>query len=133
MASRVMQRLSSLLPLLPARAAGSFRSVVIPSTSATAASGGEAGSSAGPSDKAGPKTTLQSILQAHDVPLSSAQVWEVAEQEGLRSKRFTKQLLQQMKQSGLVKTKHLSGKKSKTYGYILSSKLKGDTAEQDSN
>lgn len=50
----------------------------------------------------------------------AAQVWEQAEQAGMKSKRFTKQMLQQLRLAGWVKTQPLgAGKKHKSFGYRL--------------
>jgi MarR-like DNA-binding transcriptional regulator SgrR of sgrS sRNA len=53
---------------------------------------------------------------------AAAQVWEQAEQAGLKSKRFTKMMLHQLREAGWVKTQPLggSGKKGhKNFGYRL--------------
>ena len=53
----------------------------------------------------------------------AAQVWEAAQPLGFKSKRFTKQMLQQMRAGGWVKTKPLqgaaagSGKRKSGFGY----------------
>jgi hypothetical protein len=54
------------------------------------------------------------------ITFAAEQIWQRAEQEGLRSKRFTKMMLQQMKQGGWVKTQPLGGgKKHRNFGYKL--------------
>lgn len=58
--------------------------------------------------------------------LLAAQVWEQAQKAGLKSKRFTKQMLHQLKDAGWVKTQPLhasgSGKKQRSHGYRLNPK-----------
>jgi hypothetical protein len=48
-------------------------------------------------------------------------MWTLAEDQGLKSKRFMKQMLQQMKKRGHIKTVALAsaGKKQKSFGYLL--------------
>lgn len=50
-------------------------------------------------------------------------MWEAAEPLGLRSKRFTKLMLQQLRDAGWVKTQPMGGakggKKHKSFGYRL--------------
>jgi hypothetical protein len=72
----------------------------------------------------GAKSKLHRLLVAADKPLTAAEVWARAQEEGLRSKRFTKQMLQQMKGRGHVQTVALgtsgTGKhRSSNYGYLL--------------
>lgn len=54
------------------------------------------------------------------------QVWQVAQAEGLPSKRFTKKMLQQLKTAGLVATKpaggHVAGRKQGTRNFVYSLK-----------
>ncbi|KAL4440257.1 hypothetical protein ABPG75_003258 [Micractinium tetrahymenae] len=65
------------------------------------------------------------ILGEAKEPLTSDQVWQAAQAEGLPSKRFTKKMLQQLKDAGWVITKplpgHAAGKKQHTrnFGYRL--------------
>jgi len=68
----------------------------------------------------GPKTTLNRLLETAEKPLTSAELWALAETKGLKSKRFMKQMLQQMRKRGHVKTIPMStGKKHKSFGYLL--------------
>jgi hypothetical protein len=68
----------------------------------------------------GVKTTLHRLLATAEKPLTSAEIWSLAETEGLKSKRFMKQMLQQMKKNGHIKTVPLAaGKKLKSFGYLL--------------
>jgi hypothetical protein len=48
-------------------------------------------------------------------------MWSLAEEQGLKSKRFMKQMLQQMKKRGHIKTVAVAGtgKKHKSFGYLL--------------
>ena len=72
--------------------------------------------------KEGAKTTLHRLLSTADKPLASAEVWALAEPEGLKSKRFMKQMLKQMRVRGHVETVPLAGsKKVKSFGYLLPS------------
>ncbi|KAK9808818.1 hypothetical protein WJX72_004213 [[Myrmecia] bisecta] len=78
----------------------------------------------------GPKSKLYRILQTLKAPTSSQQIWELAEKEGLKSKRFTKEMLAQMKKGGWVATKPIGvvGKRKHTFGYILTTKIKPPSA-----
>ena len=68
----------------------------------------------------GAKSTLHRLLSSADRPLTSAEVWSIAESEGLKSKRFMKQMLSQMRQRGHIRTVPLgAGKKHKSFGYFL--------------
>lgn len=68
----------------------------------------------------GAKSTLHRLLSSADRPLTSAEVWSRAESEGLKSKRFMKQMLAQMRQRGHIRTVPLgAGKKHKSFGYFL--------------
>lgn len=47
-------------------------------------------------------------------------MWEAAQQQGLRSKRYTKLMLNELRTAGFVKTQPLGGpKKHKSFGYRL--------------
>lgn len=50
----------------------------------------------------GPKAVLRSLLS--NGPLTSEELWEHAQQNGLKSKRFMKKMLQQMRQNGEIST-----------------------------
>lgn len=67
------------------------------------------------------KGTLHRLLTTAEKPLSSAEMWSLAEEQGLKSKRFMKQMLQQMKKNGHIKTVALggAGKKNRSFGYLL--------------
>jgi len=67
------------------------------------------------------KGTLHRLLTTAEKPLTSAEMWTLAEEQGLKSKRFMKQMLQQMKKRGHIKTVALvgAGKKNKSFGYLL--------------
>ncbi|KAL4427339.1 hypothetical protein ABPG77_003248 [Micractinium sp. CCAP 211/92] len=67
-------------------------------------------------DAEGVKRKLMRILGGATEPLTSDQVWQAAQVEGLPSKRFTKRMLQQLKQAGLVVTKPAGGHVSKKHG-----------------
>ena len=59
------------------------------------------------------------LLPRH-APPPAAQVWEAAQQQGLRSKRYTKLMLNELRTAGFVKTQPLGGpKKHKSFGYRL--------------
>lgn len=53
-------------------------------------------------DHIGPKGVLRSLLS--EGPRTAEELWEHAEKEGLKSKRFMKTLLQQMRQNGEIST-----------------------------
>lgn len=68
----------------------------------------------------GVKSRLKQILAGAENPMTVAEVWENAEEQGVKSKRHMKQMLQQMKKAGGVKTILLqTGKKQKQFGYQL--------------
>lgn len=77
-------------------------------------------------DAEGAKSKLMRILGGATEPLTSEQVWQVAQAEGLPSKRFTKKMLQQLKTAGLVATKpaggHVAGRKQGTRNFVYSLK-----------
>lgn len=56
--------------------------------------------------KKGPKSTLRLILAEADTQqgLTAAQLWELAQQRGLKSKRFMKMMLKQMRGKGEIST-----------------------------
>ena len=88
-------------------------------TFSEAAAEGTLGDAAGVPTE-GAKTVLHRLLTAADRPLTSAEVWSLAGEEGLKSKRFAKQMLQQMRQRGHVKTVPMGGgKKKKSFGYLI--------------
>lgn len=59
----------------------------------------------------------------------AAQVWEAAAPLGLKSKRFTKQMLQELRDAGWVKTQPLqAGKKHKSFGYRLNQTMQQQRA-----
>ncbi|EIE26010.1 hypothetical protein COCSUDRAFT_52651 [Coccomyxa subellipsoidea C-169] len=71
--------------------------------------------------RTGAKSVLFTILKNADEPLTTAEIWEAAENEGLKSKRFMKQMLLNMK-----KARHITARpsgKGNHFGYILPSKL----------
>ncbi|KAK9915858.1 hypothetical protein WJX75_005350 [Coccomyxa subellipsoidea] len=72
-------------------------------------------------DRTGAKSVLFGILKKADEPLTTAEIWEAAETEGLKSKRFMKQMLLHMKKARHIKSKP-SGK-GNHFGYILPNKL----------
>ena len=60
-----------------------------------------------------------------DKPLTAAEVWARAQEEGLKSKTFTKRMLKQMRERGHVETVPLgpsgTGKhRVSSFGYLLS-------------
>jgi hypothetical protein len=68
----------------------------------------------------GAKTTLHRLLAGADRPLTSTEVWAAAAGQGLKSKRFVKQMLVQMKRVGHVKATPLgAAKKHQPFGYSL--------------
>lgn len=80
----------------------------------------------------GPKFKLASLLDRADKPLTSAELWEQASNEGIKSKRFMKQMLQQLKQSGRIKTRPLLAlKKQKVRFAFVSATVK--TAQDSIN
>ena len=64
-----------------------------------------------------------SFARATALAAAAAQVWEAAQHEGLRSKRHTKLLLQQLNLAGWVKTvpvlQVMGNKKHKSFGYRI--------------
>ena len=58
-------------------------------------------------DHVGPKEVLRNLLS--EGPRTSEELWQHAEQQGLKSKRFMKKLLQQMCQNGEISTSPLNG------------------------
>jgi hypothetical protein len=69
---------------------------------------------------------LWKILGEAETPLTSDQVWELAEKEGVRSKTHMKLMLSQMKQRGNVSTMVVASenkkKGKKPFGYYLTDK-----------
>lgn len=53
-------------------------------------------------DHTGPKELLRSLLS--EGPRTSDELWQHAEQRGLKSRRFMKKMLQQMRQNGEIST-----------------------------
>lgn len=72
-------------------------------------------------DRIGAKSVLFGILKGASEPLTTAEIWAAAEAEGIKSKRFMKQMLLHMKKARYIKSKP-SGK-GNHFGYILPSKL----------
>lgn len=114
----------ALLSLLPAGAAAASRSLPATTTAtraiAAAAADGESGRTSTPQERIGAKAVLRGILG--EEPLTKTQVWEQAEAQGLKSKRFIKQMLNQLRKAGEVKTKVLPGtanKVKKSFGYYI--------------
>lgn len=70
-----------------------------------------------------PPSAPTHICRPPVAPPAAAQIWEAAEPLGLRSKRFTKQMLQQLRAAGWVKTQPLQAPKTKKghkqFGYRL--------------
>lgn len=78
----------------------------------------------------GPKSILHRVLNTADRPLTSSEVWQIVEEEGLKSKRFMKQMLHQMKKGGYIKTVPVSGsKKNISFGYVPAANSYNDTKE----
>lgn len=79
-------------------------------------------------EKSGPGvlSKLWKILGEAETPLTSDQVWELAEREGVRSRTHMKLMLSQMKQRGNVSTKVVASehkkKGKKPFGYYLTNK-----------
>eukprot|EP00887_Chlorella_sp_A99_P002459 scaffold10.g2459.t1 len=67
----------------------------------------------------GVKATLLRLLRGADEPLTSAELWQRAEPEGLKSKRHMKQMLAQLKKGKQLVTRPMGGGKRKSYGYAL--------------
>lgn len=85
---------------------------------ASAATGGSLGRDEGP------KAILRRLLSNAKAPLTSSELWVVAEPEGLKSKRHMKQMLAQMKSSRQVVTKPMgrnlaSRHRARSHGYAL--------------
>ncbi|BDA44271.1 hypothetical protein COCOBI_05-4550 [Coccomyxa sp. Obi] len=72
-------------------------------------------------DRTGAKSVLFGILKDASEPLTTAELWAAAEVEGIKSKRFMKQMLLHMKKARYIKSKP-SGK-GNHFGYIIPSKL----------
>ncbi|PRW39143.1 hypothetical protein C2E21_6963 [Chlorella sorokiniana] len=95
------------------------------SFSEAAAAAGEGGAprAATEAERQGAKSKLFKILSGSNEPLTSAQIWEAAEPLGLKSKRFTKQMLVQLRKAGYVQAKPLPASKTKKhakrFGYRL--------------
>lgn len=65
----------------------------------------------------GAKATLYNILKDTPEPLNSEQLWQQAEEAGLKSKRHVKFMLQTMRKAGALQTKPAG--KGKNYVYVL--------------
>lgn len=65
----------------------------------------------------GAKAVLYGILKDTSTPLNSAQIWQQAEEAGLKSKRHIKIMLQAMRKAGAVQTKPLG--KGQNFVYSL--------------
>lgn len=66
------------------------------------------------------KSKIKGILQQAENPLTASEIWTQAEQQSVKSKRHMKQMLQQMRKDGQVKTIPLvAGKKKTQFGYRL--------------
>lgn len=78
----------------------------------------------------GAKAVLYGILRDTPTPLNSAQIWQQAEEAGLKSKRHTKLMLQAMRKAGAVQTKPMG--KGQNYVYALRSSPKKDEASNAS-
>lgn len=71
----------------------------------------------------GPKAVLRNILSGTESPLTAAEIWAGAEVQGLKSKRFMKQMLKQMRLAGQIRTVPLGGgKKHRSFGYTMQGK-----------
>ncbi|DBA90497.1 hypothetical protein WJX77_003495 [Trebouxia sp. C0004] len=70
----------------------------------------------------GAKAVLYGILKDTPTPLNSEQIWQQAEEAGLKSKRHTKLMLQAMRKAGAVQTKPMG--KGQNYVYALRSSPK---------
>jgi hypothetical protein len=78
----------------------------------------------------GPKAVLRNILTGAKRPLTAAEVWAPAEENGLKSKRFMKQMLKQMRLAGQIRTVPLGGgKKHRSFGYTILGKEPPERAE----
>ena len=75
----------------------------------------------------GVKHVLHILMERSDKPLTAAELWEKAEGEGVKSKRFMKQMLQQMKKSGHVMTR--PGHDGFVYSVCSKTSLKDDVRE----
>lgn len=69
----------------------------------------------------GPKAVIRRLLIDSGRPMTSDELWEKAEKEGIKSKRFMKMMLSQMRSRGAVKTspKVEAGSKSDNFVYKL--------------
>ncbi|KAI7837874.1 hypothetical protein COHA_008361 [Chlorella ohadii] len=92
------------------------------SEAAAAAAEGGAPRAASEAERQGAKAKLFEVLSGSNELLTSTQIWEAAEPLGLKSKRFTKQMLVQLRNAGYVQTKPLPAttkKHAKRFGYRL--------------
>lgn len=107
---------------------GLFRNLHTSATALQASKSVLEGSTAEP----GAKAVLYGILKDTATPLNSAQIWQQAEEAGLKSKRHIKIMLQAMRKAGAVQTKPLG--KGQNFVYSLRTSRKkaevSDTASQ---
>lgn len=97
------------------RAASSLRAICSTSGRRAFSEGAAAGA-----EDPGVKAKLHRLLVSAEKPLTSAEVWALAEPEGVKSKRFMKQMLAQMRKRQHVKAVPLGGgKKHKSFGYLI--------------
>lgn len=67
-----------------------------------------------------PKTLLRGALTQAESPLTAAEIWELVEPQGMKSKRFMKTMLKQMRERGEVKTKPSDGSNNSFVYYHVS-------------
>ncbi|KDD76728.1 hypothetical protein H632_c125p1 [Helicosporidium sp. ATCC 50920] len=71
--------------------------------------------------RVGAKTVITRLLHDNQGELlTSDQLWQLAEPEGIKSKRFMKMMLQELKSRGRVHTRPVqSAKRTKKFGYKI--------------
>ncbi|KAI8104091.1 hypothetical protein M9435_006617 [Picochlorum sp. BPE23] len=67
-----------------------------------------------------PKALLRGTLTQAESPLTAAEIWELVEPQGMKSKRFMKTMLKQMRERGEVKTKPSDGSNNSFVYYHVS-------------
>lgn len=67
-----------------------------------------------------PKALLRGTLTQAEGPLTAAEIWELVEPQGMKSKRFMKTMLKQMRDRGEVKTKPSDGSNNSFVYYHVS-------------